>query len=111
MKFEPLDFAKIRTYPVAERANKVNTAAFATPHVAGGSLRAFLAGLPDFLAVQDFKKIVAAMAAAVHHQRPVVLMMGAHPIKVGLNPVITAAMRAFTSGLDSTLIWRVMASV
>jgi hypothetical protein len=93
MNFEPLDFAKIRTYPVADRANKVNAEAFATPHVAGGSLRAFLAGLPDFLAVQDFRKIVTAMAAAVRNQRPVVLMMGAHAIKVGLNPIITAAMR------------------
>jgi hypothetical protein len=93
MKFEPLDFSKIRTYPVADRANKVNAEAFATPHVAGGSLAAFLASLPDFLAVQDLRKIVTAMATAVRHQRPVLLMMGAHSIKVGLNPVIVDAMR------------------
>ncbi len=93
MKFEPLDFSKIRTYPVAERANKVNVEAFATPHVAGASLAAFLAALPDFLAVQDFKKTVAAVAGAVRNQRPVLLMMGAHSIKVGLNPIFVAAMR------------------
>lgn len=93
MKFEPLDFAKIRTYPVAERANKVNVEAFATPHVAGGSLAAFLAALPDFLAVQDFKKTVAAVAGAVRNGRPVLLMMGAHSIKVGLNPIFVDAMR------------------
>ncbi len=93
MKFEPLDFSKIRTYPVAERANKVNVEAFATPHVAGGSLAAFLDALPDFLAVQDFKKIAAAVADAVRNTRPVVLMMGAHSIKVGLNPIFVAAMR------------------
>ena len=93
MKFEPLDFSKIRTYPVAERDNKVNVEAFATPHVAGASLSAFLAALPDFLAVQDFKKTVAAVADAVRNQRPVLLMMGAHSIKVGLNPIFVAAMR------------------
>src|ERR1041385_1839305 len=93
MKFEPLDFSKIRTYPVAERANKVNAEAFATPHTAGGSLRGFLDGLPDFLAVQDLKKTVAAVVAAVRSQRPVVLMMGAHSIKVGLNPIFVDAMR------------------
>ncbi len=93
MKFEPLDFAKIRTYPVAERANKVNVEAFSTPHVAGGSLSSFLASLPDFLAVQDFRKTVAAVAEAVRNERPVLLMMGAHSIKVGLNPVFVAAMR------------------
>ena len=93
MKFAPLDFSKIRTYPVAGRANKVNATAFAQPHVAGRSLAAFLAGLPDFLAVQDFKKTVTAVAAAVRNGRPVLLMMGAHPIKVGLNPVLVDAMR------------------
>jgi hypothetical protein len=93
MKFAPLDFSKIRTYPVAERANKVNAEAFATPHAAGGSLREFLDRLPDFLAVQDLRKIVAAVAGAVRAQRPVVLMMGAHSIKVGLNPIFTDAMR------------------
>ena len=93
MKFEPLDFSKIRTYPVAERANKVNVEAFAMPHVAGGSLATFLDALPDFLAVQDFKKIVAAVADAVRKKRPVVLMMGAHSIKVGLNPIFVDAMR------------------
>lgn len=93
MEFPPLDFSKIRTYPIADRANKVALEAFAKPHTAGGSLGGFLAGLPDFLAVQDFRLVVGAMAAAVQNQRPVVLMMGAHPIKVGLNPLIVDAMR------------------
>jgi len=93
MKFEPLDFSKIRTYPVAERANKVAVEAFAGVHSAGGSFREFLARLPDFLAVQDLRKIVAAIVQAVRNERPVVLMMGAHSIKVGLNPIIVDAMR------------------
>jgi len=93
MEFSPLDFSKIRTYPVAERANKVAPEAFAKPHAAGGSLRSFLDGLPDFLAVQDFKLVVQAIAIAVRNKRPVLLMMGAHVIKVGLNPLIVDAMR------------------
>jgi hypothetical protein len=93
MNFPPLDFAKIRTFPVAERANKVALEAFARVHEPGTSFREFLARLPDFLAVQDFKKTVRAVAAAVRGQRPVVLMMGAHAIKVGLNPILVAALR------------------
>ncbi len=93
MEFPPLDFAKIRTYPVAERANKVALEAFATPHSAGASFSDFLSNLPDFLAVQDFRKTVAAVADAVRNARPVLLMMGAHSIKVGLNPVFVNAMR------------------
>lgn len=93
MKFEPLDFGKIRTYPVAERANKVALEAFSKPHAAGASFADFLENLPDFLAVQDFRKIVAAIVKAVRSGRPVVLMMGAHSIKVGLNPIFVDAMR------------------
>jgi len=93
MEFPPLDFSKIRTYPVAERANKVAPEAFAKPHPAGANFRSFLDGLPDFLAVQDFKLVVGAIVAAVKNKRPVLLMMGAHVIKVGLNPLIVAAMR------------------
>jgi len=93
MKFDPLDFSQIRTYPVAERANKVNAESFARPHSEGGSLRGFLENLPDFLAVRDLRETVAAVAGAVRAKRPVVLMMGAHSIKVGLNPIFVAAMR------------------
>lgn len=93
MEFPPLDFSKIRTYPVADRANKVAVEAFAKPHKAGGNLRGFLDSLPDFLAVQDLRHVVGAIAAAVQNRRPVLLMMGAHVIKVGLNPLIVDAMR------------------
>jgi hypothetical protein len=94
MKFAPLDFSKIRTYPVAERANKVSVEAFAKVAKAGGSFREFLDSLPDFLAARDLRSIIEAVATAVRGQRPVILMMGAHAIKVGLNPLIINAMRA-----------------
>ena len=93
MEYPPLDFSKIRTYPVADRANKVAVEAFAKPHTAGASFASFLDALPDFLAVQDLRHVVGAIAAAVKNQRPVLLMMGAHAIKVGLNPIIVDAMR------------------
>ena len=93
MKFEPLDFSRIRTYPVAERSNKVSIEAFAKGHQPGGSFREFLASLPDFLAADDLRTVAAAIAAAVRAERPVVLMMGAHSIKVGLNPIIVDAMQ------------------
>lgn len=94
MKFPSLDFSKIRTYPVADRANKVAVEAFAKPHQTGGTFAAFLDSLPDFLAVQDLKTVVAAMASAVRNGRPILLMMGAHSIKVGLNPIFVDAMRS-----------------
>lgn len=93
MKFEPLDFSRIRTYALTERANKVAVTDFAGIHAKGGSLAAFLDKLPHFLVANDFREVAAAMARAVHNGRPVVVMMGAHPIKCGLNPVLVDAMR------------------
>jgi hypothetical protein len=93
MKFEPLDFSRIRTYPLAERANKVAVSDFAGIHEKGESLGAFFEKLPRFLVANDFRNVVEAMARAVRNGRPVVVMMGAHPIKCGLNPVLVDAMR------------------
>ena len=93
MRFPPLDFSKVRTFPVADRSNKVAVESFALPHVAGSGMDAFLKSLPAFLAVEDLRAVAAAMAGAVRAGRPVVLMMGAHPIKVGLNPILIDAMR------------------
>ena len=93
MRFPPLDFSKVRTFPVADRSNKVAVESFAIPHVAGSGMAAFLKSLPAFLAVEDLRAVADAMAAAVRAGRPVVLMMGAHPIKVGLNPILIDAMR------------------
>jgi hypothetical protein len=93
MKFEPLDFSKIKTYALSERPNKVAVGDFAGVPRKGESFAGFLKKLPRFLAASDFQKIVTAIADAVRSQRPVILMMGAHPIKCGLNPVIVDMMR------------------
>lgn len=93
MRFPPLDFSKVRTFPVADRSNKVAVESFARPHTAGSGMDAFLGSLPAYLAVEDLRAVVRAIAAAVRAGRPVVLMMGAHPIKVGLNPILIDAMR------------------
>lgn len=88
MKFPPLDFTRATTYPLAQRKNKVATAVLGTPWHAGGTLRNFLHALPRTFAAADFLEIVRRIVAAVQAQRPVVLGMGAHPLKVGLSPLI-----------------------
>jgi hypothetical protein len=93
MKFEPLDFSKIRTYALSERPNKVAVSDFAGVHEKGAGLAEYLEKLPRFLAANDFLAVAKAIAKAVQDKRPVVVMMGAHPIKCGLNPVLVDAMR------------------
>ncbi len=89
MKFEPLDFSRIRTYALAERANKVALQDFAGIHAKGGTLGEFLEKLPRFLAANDLRTVAGSIAESVRKGRPVVVMMGAHPIKCGLNPVLS----------------------
>ncbi len=88
MKFPPLDFSRVRTYPLAQRKSTVASSSLGRPWSAGGSLQEFLQRLPGTLAAADFREIVARWVAAVRAQRPVILGMGAHPLKVGLSPLI-----------------------
>ncbi len=93
MEFPPLDFRRIRTYPLRERENKVHLDQLARVWSKGGSLAQFIDSLPKILVGNDFRDIVTATVRAVRDQRPVVVMMGAHPIKCGLNPVFVDLMK------------------
>ena len=86
--FKALDFSKVRTYPVTKRFSKVQTSLLGNKLAKGASVRAFLRGLPEILAAQDLKEIARKIADCHGKNRTVVLGMGAHPIKVGLSPLI-----------------------
>lgn len=87
-KFPALNFAKVRTYPVEKRLSKVQTSLLGKRLKKGVSLRSFIRGLPDILAAQNLKAIAGKIAECHHKNRTVLLGMGAHPIKVGLSPLI-----------------------
>jgi hypothetical protein len=83
-----LDLTKIRTYSLRDRLSKVCVDELASPYRKNGSFRDFSASLPDILAANHLKQVAAAVVQARQEKRPVMLGMGAHPIKVGLTPVI-----------------------
>ena len=89
---KPLALQKIKTYPLSTRYSKVQLPAFAKPWRPGRGLSHFLSGLPDILAVQTFREVVEEIAKARLNGKAVVIGMGAHPTKVGLNPVIVDLM-------------------
>ena len=93
MNYPELDWNQIKTYSISERPSKVAVEDFAAPHAAGSPFADFIERLPKFLAATDFKAVVQAIAAAVRSRRTVLVMMGAHPIKCGLNPILIDAMR------------------
>ncbi len=86
--FRSLDFSRVRTYPVKKRFSKVRQSLLGKKVHKGARLRSFLQGLPDILAAQNLKQIARKIARAHRGGRTVLLGMGAHPIKVGLSPLI-----------------------
>jgi hypothetical protein len=92
-KYRPVSLKKVRTYPLGKRKSKVSFNALATPPLKGDTFKGFIRKLPDILAVNDFKSTVHAVVKARHNRRPVILGMGAHPIKVGLSPIIIDLMK------------------
>lgn len=87
-KYKPISLSKIKTYPLNTRKSKVEIASAAMPHNSGNSFKDFINSLPDILAARNFKAVARAIINARKNNRPVILGMGAHPIKVGLSPVI-----------------------
>ncbi len=84
----PLDVSRVRTVPLARRQSLVAAPSMGRPVRAGMTVRGLVARLPDILAARDLRGAVERIARALRRGRPVVLGMGAHPIKVGLGPVI-----------------------
>ena len=87
-KLEPLSLDGIKTYSLSERHSKVSFQDFGSPWRPGGSFREFVDRLPKILAGAALREVAAAWVRARKAGRHVLLGMGAHPIKVGLSPVI-----------------------
>lgn len=90
-KYKPISLRSIKTCGLKSRKSKVARDEVGQPF-SRGSFSEFISSLPDILAARDFRAVVAAIVKARKKDRPVVLGMGAHPIKVGLSPVIISLM-------------------
>ncbi|MCE5313190.1 MAG: hypothetical protein LLF86_08585 [Nitrospiraceae bacterium] len=88
MKYRPIEIKGLKTYSAKERLSKVSSDAAARPHKKGAGFSEFISSLPGFLAADDIKAVASAIVKARQQSRPVILGMGAHPIKVGLSPLI-----------------------
>jgi hypothetical protein len=87
-KKDPLSLEGLTTYSLKDRPSKVSQQDFARPWDGGGSFREFLERLPNILAGQSLREIAAAWVGARRAGRPILLGMGAHPLKVGLSPIL-----------------------
>jgi len=83
-----LDRRQAQTYPLAKRPSKVAVGVLPPPLEAGLSFAEFLERIPKILAGEDLRTAATAITKARKSGRAVALGMGAHPIKVGLSPLI-----------------------
>jgi hypothetical protein len=83
-----LNIHQVKLTSLKRKKHKVKQDLFAKPWKRGGTLNEFLIALPKTLAGKDFKEVVLRIDGAVRGKRMVLLGMGAHPIKLGLNPIL-----------------------
>ncbi|MBI2354153.1 MAG: hypothetical protein HYV06_03830 [Deltaproteobacteria bacterium] len=89
MKIQPIDLAGVKTYPLASRKNKVSLERdFAGEIGAGMSVSALLAALPNQLGGESFNAVIDAVVKARTKGKPVVVAIGGHVVKCGLQPVL-----------------------
>jgi len=93
MKLPILDPKRARTTSVKGLARKVSRSQLAQPVGAGSSIADFFASLPSVLAADQFRQLAEAIASANRSGRTFLLMMGAHPLKVGLGPLLRQMIR------------------
>ena len=86
--WEPISLEQVKAFPLRERTSKVLREHFGKPWKKGGGLSQWIQALPRILAGNDFSRIVARIIEAHRAGKMVILAMGAHAIKVGLNPII-----------------------
>ena len=94
-KYSMLDFTGVKTYPLAQRKNKMTVATdFGQPLRAGMSVAELMAALPPQLGAKDLLAVADAIVAARRKGKPVIMAMGAHVLKCGLQPVLKSLIEA-----------------
>ncbi len=93
LKPRPIDPGRARTRKLATLSRKVMRKQFASAVKPGASLRAFLESLPEVLAAAELHELARRIARAHRASKPFLMLAGAHPIKVGLGPIICGLMR------------------
>ncbi|MFC1523481.1 hypothetical protein ACFL6N_01695 [Thermodesulfobacteriota bacterium] len=99
-KTASFDFKGLNTYSIHDRFSKVSVDDFARPLKQGSTIKEFLASLPDLLLGREFPELVEKLTTIHRNGKPILAGIGAHVIKVGLNPILIDLMeRSILSGL------------
>jgi hypothetical protein len=88
-KFKQIDLSGVKTISIKSRKSKVSPVNFAKPLDAkNASFCDFTDSLPHILIGNELRDLVHDIIQSRKKKKPVILMMGAHVVKVGLSPII-----------------------
>jgi hypothetical protein len=93
-KYKQIDLSGVRTISIKSRKSKVSPKDFAkTINATKATFEEFVNSLPHILVGNEMRALVSDITQSRRKQKPVILMMGAHVIKVGLSPIIIDLVR------------------
>ncbi len=94
-KYSPIDMSDVKTYSIVTRNNKVNIREhFGKSVDAGMAYTGLLDAMPRLLGADSIRTVVEKVVQAREADRPVVLAMGGHVIKCGLQPILKSLIEA-----------------
>jgi hypothetical protein len=88
LDIKPMSLESVRTYPLSRRPSKVTIKDLGGPWQPGRPMAEWIETLPSVLAARALKEVVGHLVRSVLSRKTVILAMGAHPVKVGLSPII-----------------------
>ncbi len=92
-EYAPADLSKLNTYSVGGRAHRFDVRGLAGLPAKGASFLEWWEALPPLLGASAIRQLATAIVEARRADRPVVMAMGAHVVKVGCSPVICDLIR------------------
>jgi len=93
-KYKQIRLSGVKTVSIKKRKSKVSPKDFARVIVPQKARVAeFIDSLPHILMANELRDLVGDIERSRRRNKPVILMMGAHVIKVGLSPLVTDLVR------------------
>jgi hypothetical protein len=93
MAYQPIDLRRLTVTSLDDRPSKVRSADAGKTVPADASFKTWFDALPNILAGESVRELVARTAHAIRAHRPVLLGMGGHVIKVGLSGMVCDLVR------------------
>ena len=91
--YTPIDLRRLHVTSLEDRLSKVNFSDSGRTVSAEASFRTWFDALPNILAGEGLRELVARTVTAIRAGRPVLLGMGGHVVKVGLGGMLCDLVR------------------